>query len=146
MHQVQLWEKFDATCLPVRQQVADQTTSTEGADIAQHSVHSYLQTRDWMLLQSIALNPGWTLGTHGYEPVPMQIGPHSPYSNLQLAIVMEIVCSTKLKRCPVHVVCGIRKGVICRNSINDGNGSKKIQIPSQNSIVVKKNARPVQQN
>ena len=29
---------------------------TEGA-VAQHSLHAYLQTRDWMLLQSMPLNP-----------------------------------------------------------------------------------------
>ena len=30
-------------------------------------------TRDWMLLQSIPLNPeeyGWIIGNYGYEPVP----------------------------------------------------------------------------
>ena len=45
---------------------------TKGA-VAQHVLHAYLQTRDWILLQSMSLNPsdyGWTLGVHGYEPVP----------------------------------------------------------------------------
>ena len=44
---------------------------TKGA-VAQHALHAYLQTRDWILLQSMSLNPsdyGWTLGVHGYEPV-----------------------------------------------------------------------------
>ena len=42
---------------------------TEGA-AAQHSLRAYLQTRDWLLLQSMSLDPtgyGWT---HGYEPIP----------------------------------------------------------------------------
>ena len=45
---------------------------TKGA-VAQHALRAYLQTRDWILLQSMSLNPsdyGWTLGVHGYEPVP----------------------------------------------------------------------------
>ena len=45
---------------------------TKGA-VAQHALHAYLQTRDWILQQSMSLNPsdnGWTLGVHGYEPVP----------------------------------------------------------------------------
>ena len=46
--------------------------STEGA-AAHHSLHVYLQTRDWMLLQSMSLEPsgyGWMVGILGYEPVP----------------------------------------------------------------------------
>ncbi len=45
---------------------------TQGA-AAQHSLRAYLQTRDWILLHSMSLNPcnyGWTIGVHGYEPVP----------------------------------------------------------------------------
>ena len=45
---------------------------TEGA-AAQHSLRAYLQSRDWILLQSMSLDPfeyGWRLGSHGYEPVP----------------------------------------------------------------------------
>ena len=45
---------------------------TEGS-AAQHSLHAYLQTRDWMLLQSMSVDPseyGWTIGIHGFEPVP----------------------------------------------------------------------------
>ncbi len=44
---------------------------TEGA-AAQHSLHAYLQTRDWILLESMSLNPssyGWIVGSQGYEPV-----------------------------------------------------------------------------
>ncbi len=45
---------------------------TEGA-AAQHSLCAYLQTRDWMLLQSMSLDTSgyeWTVGVHSYEPVP----------------------------------------------------------------------------
>ena len=45
---------------------------TEGA-AAQHSLRAYLQTRDWLLLQSMSLDPtgyGWTVRAHGYEPIP----------------------------------------------------------------------------
>ena len=44
---------------------------TKGA-VAQHALHAYLQTWEWIFLQSMSLNPsdyGWTLGVHGYEPV-----------------------------------------------------------------------------
>ena len=40
---------------------------TEGA-AAQHSLRAYLQTRDWLLLQSMSVDPneyGWTVGVHG---------------------------------------------------------------------------------
>ncbi|KAJ8401136.1 hypothetical protein AAFF_G00387180 [Aldrovandia affinis] len=45
---------------------------TEGA-ATQHSLRADLQTQDWMLLQSMSLDPsdyGWMVGVHGYEPVP----------------------------------------------------------------------------
>ena len=45
---------------------------TDGA-AAQNSLRPYLQTRDWIGLHSMSLNPsnyGWILGVHGYEPVP----------------------------------------------------------------------------
>ncbi|KAI4802447.1 hypothetical protein KUCAC02_020283, partial [Chaenocephalus aceratus] len=57
---------------------------TEGA-AAQHSLRAYLQTQDWILLQSMSLNPsdyGWTLGVHGYEPVPT-LDPMAPEELLQ---------------------------------------------------------------
>ena len=56
---------------------------TEGA-AAQHSLRAYLQTRDWMLLQSsMSLDPsgyGWTVGVCGYEPA----GGAAPVHKLQL--------------------------------------------------------------
>ena len=51
-----------------------------------HSILSaYLQTRDWMLLQSMSLDPsgyGWTVGVRGYEPVPT-LDPMAPEELLQ---------------------------------------------------------------
>ena len=47
----------------------------EGA-AAQHSLPAYLQTQDWMLLQSMSLDSsgyGWTLGSNGYEPLPTSV-------------------------------------------------------------------------
>ena len=52
---------------------------TQGA-VAQHALHAYLQTPDWILLQSMSLNPsdyGWILGVHGYEPV-LAVDPMAP--------------------------------------------------------------------
>ena len=57
---------------------------TEGA-AAQHSLSAYLQTWDWMLLQSMSLDPsgyGWTVGVHGDEPVPT-LDPMAPEELLQ---------------------------------------------------------------
>ena len=45
---------------------------TKGA-VTQHALQAYLQTRDWIFLQSMSLNPsdyGWTLGVDGYESIP----------------------------------------------------------------------------
>ena len=67
---------------------------TEGA-AAQHSLCAYLQTRDWMLLQSMSLDPsgyGWMVGVHGYEPVPTLWLLRS-CSGSQAAIVKEIVAT-----------------------------------------------------
>ena len=44
---------------------------TDGA-ATQHSLRAYLQTRDWILLQSMSLDPtnyGWAIGAHGFEPI-----------------------------------------------------------------------------
>ena len=44
---------------------------TEGA-AAQHSLHAYLQTQNWMLLQSMSLNPdeyGWTIEVPTLDPM-----------------------------------------------------------------------------
>ena len=86
---------------------------TEGA-AAQHSLSAYLQTRDWILLQSMSLDPsdyGWTLGVHGYEPVPT-LDPMAPEELLQFTI------------CNCNGDCsGVCKGITCKNCIHDGDES-----------------------
>ena len=67
---------------------------TEGA-ATQHSLRVYLQTRDWMLLQSMSLDPsgyGWMVGIQGYEPVPT-LEPMAPEELVEFTavIVDEIV-------------------------------------------------------
>ncbi|KAG0728138.1 hypothetical protein GWK47_033118 [Chionoecetes opilio] len=70
---------------------------TEGPAAHHHSLRAYLQTRDWMLLQGMSLDPsdyGWTVGVHGNEPVPT-LNPMAPEDLLQFrgAIVMEITAT-----------------------------------------------------
>jgi len=55
-----------------------------------------------------------------WTPLPLK-----SYSNLQAAIVMEIVCNTKWCSCNKNGVqcistCGICKGITYKNFINDG--------------------------
>ena len=53
--------------------IKPETLPPTGGAVAQHSLCAYLQTRDWILLQSMSLDPsgyGWMVGVHGYEPVP----------------------------------------------------------------------------
>ena len=81
---------------------------TKGA-VAQYALRTYLQTRDWILLQSMSLNPsdyGWTLGVHGYEPVPT-LDPMAPEGLL------------KFTSCNCHGACGVCKGITCKNSSHD---------------------------
>ena len=100
---------------------------TEGA-AAQHSLRSYLQTRDWMLLQSMSLIPeeyGCIVGNHGYEPVPT-LDPIAPEELLKFTSCnCHGDCSTERCSCKKNGVqcisaCGICKGITCKNSINDG--------------------------
>ena len=70
MDQILHWEKFATTC---SQGIKPETLPPTKGAVAQHALRAYLQTRDWILLESMSLNPsdyGWTLGVHGYEPVP----------------------------------------------------------------------------
>ncbi|KAJ8389533.1 hypothetical protein AAFF_G00119230 [Aldrovandia affinis] len=63
---------------------------TEGA-ATQHSLRADLQTRDWMLLQSMSLDPsdyGWMVGVHGYEPVPT-LDPMAPEELLRYLGIMR---------------------------------------------------------
>ena len=87
MDQVLLWGQFDTTCSHGRQQLG---WSNQRLYLQQrlqlHSIlRAYLQTLDWILLQSMSLDPsdyGWTLGVHGYEPVPT-VDPMAPEELLQ---------------------------------------------------------------
>jgi len=99
---------------------------TEGA-AAQHSLRSYLQTRDWMLLKSMSLDPtnyGWRIGIHGYEPVPT-LDPMAPVELLQFTSCnCSGDCSNRRCSCQKNGVncisaCGNCKGITCKNCVDD---------------------------
>lgn len=99
---------------------------TEGA-AAQHALRAYLQTRDWILLKSMSLDPkeyGWMVGIHGYEPVPT-LDPMAPDELLQFTSCnCNGDCSTRRCSCNKNgVKCisafGICKGIICKNCIEE---------------------------
>lgn len=100
---------------------------TEGA-AAQHSLRAYLQIRDWMVLQSMSLDPsdyGWTIGVHGYEPVPT-LHPMAPEELLRFTSCnCNGDCSNRRCSCNkngVHCIsaCGSCKGIACKNCFHDG--------------------------
>jgi len=100
---------------------------TEGA-AAQHSLRAYLQIRDWMVLQSMSLDPsdyGWTLGVHGYEPLPT-LHPMAPEELLRFTSCnCNGDCSNRRCSCNkngVHCIsaCGSCKGIACKNGFHDG--------------------------
>ena len=99
---------------------ADQAPPTEGA-AAQHCLHAYLQTQDWMLLQSMSLDPcdyGWRTGVHGFEPVPT-LDPMAPDELLRFTSCnCKGDCSNRWCRCKKNSVyciaaCGNCKGITC---------------------------------
>ena len=99
---------------------------TEGA-AAQHSLRAYLQTRDWIFLQSMSLNPsdyGWTIGVHGYEPVPT-LDPTAPEELLKITSCnCHGDCSNRRCSCKKNGVtcisaCGVCKGITCKNCTHD---------------------------
>ncbi|KAK1906611.1 Chromosome-associated kinesin KIF4 [Dissostichus eleginoides] len=103
---------------------------TEGA-AAQHSLRAYLQTQDWILLQSMSLNPsdyGWTLGVHGYEPVQTLV-PMAPEELLQFTSCncngdcSNRRCSCKRNGVKCISACGVCKGISCKNCGHDGGES-----------------------
>ena len=104
---------------------------TEGA-AAQHSLHACLQTWDWMLLRSMYLNPdeyGWTVGVHGYEPVPT-LDPMAPEELLRfMSCNCHGDCSTQWCSYKNNIqcisACGICKGITWKNCINDGIESRE---------------------
>ena len=99
---------------------------TEGA-AAQHSLRAYLQTRDWILLQSMSLSPsdyGWTIGVHGYEPVPT-LDPMAPDELLQFTSCnCHGDCNNRRCSCKKNGVtrisaCRVCKGITCKNGSHD---------------------------
>ena len=65
----------DTTLGEIRYNMFSRNQTRDQQRVQLHSMHSVptLQTRDWILLESMSLNPsdyGWTLVVHGYEPVP----------------------------------------------------------------------------
>jgi len=64
--------------------------TTEAA--AQHSLRAYLQTRDWLLLQTSSLDVldyGWKMGDQGYAPVPA-IDPIAPDYLLKFVDLLQL--------------------------------------------------------
>ena len=99
---------------------------TESA-AAQHSLRAYLQTWDWMLLQSMSLDPsgyGWMVGIQGYEPVPT-LEPMAPEELLEFtSCYCRGDCSNQRCSCRKNDVkcislCGNCKGITCKNCTDD---------------------------
>lgn len=66
----------------------EKLSPTTGA-AAQHSLRAYLQTRDWLVLQSPSLDVldyGWNVSDQGYAPVP-STDPIAPDYLLKLSAV-----------------------------------------------------------
>ena len=92
--------------------------------VAQHALRAYLQTQDWILLQSIPLNPsdcGWTLGVHGYEPVPT-LDPMAPEDLLKFTSCnCHAHCSNRQCSCKKNGMyisaCGVCKGITCKTAV-----------------------------
>ncbi|XP_061749413.1 uncharacterized protein LOC133555680 [Nerophis ophidion] len=98
---------------------------TEGA-AAHHSLRVYQQTRNWLLLQSMSLDPndyGWTIGVHGYEPVPT-LDPMAPEELLQFTSwnyhgdCSSRRCSYKKNSVKCISACGVCQGITCKNAIH----------------------------
>ena len=114
---------------------------------AQHSLHAYLQTRDWMLLQSMSLDPsgyGWTAGSNGHEPVPM-LDPVVPEELLKFTSCnCKRDCSIQQCSCKKNDVkcisaCGYCKGIACKNCIDDGEFGEDTDFDSDiDKLVLKK--------
>ena len=130
MDQILHWEKFTTTCSQGRwrQEQSNQRLYLQQR-VQLHSKHSMptCRPRDWIFLQSMSLSPsdyGWTLGVHGYEPVPTldsmacegllkftSCNSHGDCSNRR--------CSYKKKRVICISACGVCKGITCKNSSHD---------------------------
>lgn len=96
---------------------------TTGA-AAQHSLRAYLQTRDWLVLQSPSLDVldyGWKLGDQGYEPVPLT-EPIAPDYLLKfvscncMGDCTTLRCSCKKQGVKCISACGNCYGSTCQNT------------------------------
>jgi len=108
---------------------------TEGA-AAQHSLRAYLQTQDWLLLQSMCMDPsgyGWTVGSNGYEPVPT-LDPMTPEELLKfISCNFKGDCSNQRCSCRKNDVkyistYGNCKGITCKSCIDDGESGEDPEI------------------
>ena len=101
---------------------------TDGA-ATQHSLHAYLQTRDWILLQSMSLDPtnyGWAIGAHGFEPIYqcLSLWPLRNCSSSRAVTAREIAATEgaaarKMMSIKCIAACGNCKGITCKNCIDD---------------------------
>ena len=127
---VLLWVQIVTTCSRGKQLSGwtnQRQRPTEGA-AAQQSPRAYLQTRDWMLLQSMSLDPshyGRTVGAHGYEPI-LTLDPMAPEELLGFTTRncngdwSNQWCSCKENGVKCISACGNYKGVTCKNCAHDG--------------------------
>ncbi|KAK0155278.1 hypothetical protein N1851_002375 [Merluccius polli] len=103
---------------------------TTGA-AAQHSLRAYLQTRDWLMLQSPSLDVleyGWKQGKHGYEPVPTT-DPMAP------DYLLKLVSCNCAGDCGTLRCCCKKQGVKCISACGNchGNSCQNINQPDDNS-------------
>ncbi|KAI3378567.1 hypothetical protein SNEBB_000965 [Seison nebaliae] len=79
---------------------------TEGA-AAQHSLRAYLQIRDWMVLQSMSLDPsdyGWTIGVHGSQAaIAMEIAATGGAAAIRMVSIVSLHAEVA-KALPARIV------------------------------------------
>ena len=100
----------------------DKLPPTTGA-ATQHSLRAYLQTRDWLLLETPSLDVleyGWKLGDQGYAPIPSK-DPIAPDFLLKfvscncLGDCTTLRCSCKKQGVDCISACGNCHGNSCQN-------------------------------
>jgi hypothetical protein len=99
---------------------------TTGA-AAQHSLRAYLQTRDWLMLQSPSLDVleyGWQLTEQGYAPVPST----DPIAPDYLLTFASCNCAGD---CSTLRCCCKKQGVMCISACGNchGNSCQNINQP-----------------
>ena len=103
---------------------------TTGA-AAQHFLRAYLQTRDWLILQSPSLDVleyGWKQGKQGYAPVPTT-DPIAP------DYLLKLVSCNCAGDCGTLRCCCKKQGVKCISACGNchGNSCQNINQPDDNS-------------